>query len=148
MVDICIKYINKRNLKFGTDPNPQKSKTKCLIFSMKKVMSPKAIKLNENYLPWFSQVKHLGCTIEAQNCLNMDMVMKKYAFNNKVYSLLQEFHYATPSVLLKCVNTYFTSFVGSQLWRLSSPQCEGLFNSWNVMVRQIFRVDRTPIGAL
>ena len=33
MVNICDKYTADRNLKFGTNPNPKKSKTKCIAFS-------------------------------------------------------------------------------------------------------------------
>ena len=35
MVNICNDYISRRNLKFGTDPNPKKSKTKCMIYGRK-----------------------------------------------------------------------------------------------------------------
>ena len=32
MLLICEKYADKHNLKFSTDPNPLKSKTKCMAF--------------------------------------------------------------------------------------------------------------------
>ena len=51
-------------------------------------------------------------------------------------------------MLLKCVNSYASSFPGSQLWRVSSTECEKLFKSWNVLVRQVFGVDRRTHRAL
>ena len=33
MVNICTELASSKNLKFGTNTNPEKSKTKCLIFS-------------------------------------------------------------------------------------------------------------------
>ena len=36
MIDICHNFVSARNLKFGTNSNPEKSKTKCIIFESKK----------------------------------------------------------------------------------------------------------------
>ena len=36
LVDICQEFTSEKNLKFGTDPDPSKSKTKCIIFSKRK----------------------------------------------------------------------------------------------------------------
>ena len=54
----------------------------------------------------------------------------------------REFHYAKPDILTKLVNIYATSFYGSGLWNLSSPECQKLYASWNVTIRQIFNLDR------
>ena len=62
MVQICEAFAKDYHLKFSTDPDPKKSKTKCLIFSKKKAdrtgVAP--IILNEMALPWVNEVKHLG----------------------------------------------------------------------------------------
>ena len=56
-------------MKFSTDPEPKKSKTKCLIFSLKKAdrtgVAP--IILNGMALPWVSEVKHLGKILQSEN---------------------------------------------------------------------------------
>ena len=36
MVDICSAHADDNNLEFSTDPNPVKSKTKCIAFSSRK----------------------------------------------------------------------------------------------------------------
>ena len=59
-----------------------------------------------------------------------------------VNSLLQEFHYVKPSILTRLVLTYATSFYGSGLWNLFSKECEKLYTSWNVTIRQIFNISR------
>ena len=35
MVDTCQRFASKKNLKFGTNVNPTKSKTKCIVFTKK-----------------------------------------------------------------------------------------------------------------
>ena len=37
LVDICQEFAKERNLAFGTNSNPAKSKTKCIVFTKKKV---------------------------------------------------------------------------------------------------------------
>ena len=54
MVNKCNDYLSRRNLKFGTDPNPKKSKTKCIIYGKKLKGIPKDIILDDNTLPWVS----------------------------------------------------------------------------------------------
>ena len=61
MLDICQEYATSHSMLFSTDPNPTKSKTKCLFFSRKRsseVISP--VTLNGDPLPWVPTAKHLG----------------------------------------------------------------------------------------
>ena len=37
LVTMCQKFASGKNLKFGTDPNPSKSKTKCIVFTKKRL---------------------------------------------------------------------------------------------------------------
>ena len=48
----------------------------------------------------------------------------------------------TSNILTKLVNTYATSFYGSGLWNLDSSECEKVYTSWNVTIRQIFKINR------
>ena len=58
---ICENYAKKYNLTFSTDPNPQKSKTKCLNFSHnKREEEPSPVYLNDTPLFWVKQAEHLG----------------------------------------------------------------------------------------
>ena len=65
MVDSCAMFAKKKNLKFSTNPDPIKSKTKGIIFSLKPKMRLNVLKLklNGDDLPWVTEVKHLGNTL-------------------------------------------------------------------------------------
>ena len=95
MVKIFQKIVRKRNLKFGTDIKPEKSKTKCILFGKQPKLEVKKIVYDENMLPWVSDLTHLGMTLQQDNSMKKDMDVKRAIFNNKVNSLLQEFHFAS-----------------------------------------------------
>ena len=144
MVNICHDFASRRNLKFSTNLNPDKSKTKCLIFS-------KQVKDRENVLPilldgvplpWVAQVKHLGNMLQLDNSMKIDMSQKRGKFIGKIISLFQEFNYVEPDVFVKIMNIYSASFYGSALWDIFSHDCDRLYKSWNVTIRQAYNVDR------
>ena len=143
MVNICEEFATERNLRFGTNVDPSKSKTKCIVFSKKqKLNNPAPIKLNGENLPWVKKITHLGCVLECDNSMKLDIIQKRGQFIGKVNSLFQEFHYTSPEIMFKLVSTYACSFYGSQLWNLRSKEAEKLYNSWNVTVRHILNLDR------
>ena len=113
MVDICQEFVSSRNMKFGTSPDPQKSKTKCIVFSKNKrdYQGIISVKLNGDPLPWVSQVKHLGNTLQNDNSMSLDVLQKRGKYIGKVNSLLQEFHFSEPSIVTKLINTYATIFL-------------------------------------
>ena len=145
MVNTCEKFTGKKNLKFITNPDPSKSKTKCIIFSKKtkdlKNVAP--VMLNGNPLPWVQQVKHLGNVLQCDNSMKIDCTLKRGKFIGKVNSLLQEFSYADPHVKIKIFSIFATSFYGSGLWDLYSNEVDSIFKSWNVTVRIAYGVPPT-----
>ena len=144
MINISHRYVSKLNLKFGTNVNPNKSKTKCIIFSRKKIKEQvKAVSLNGHVLPWVDHVNHLGHTLQSNNSMSIDINLKRGAFISKVNSILQEFYYATPEVKLKFVHTYACNIYGSNIWNLFSNESHRLYTSYNVAVRNIFNLPRT-----
>ena len=145
MVKICENFAKSKNLRFSTNADPKKSKTKCLIFS-KQVRARQdvlPILLNGDPLPWVGNVKHLGNMLQCDNSMKQDMVMKKGNFIGKVNSLAKEFHYVTPDVFLSILNIYCTSFHGSGLWDLFCKESESLYKSWNVSMRLACKVPWT-----
>ena len=145
MVDLCSRFMSKKSLKFSTNVNPAKSKTKCIIFSTKakECMNVLPVKLNGTNLPWVTEVKHLGNILESDNSMKKDLTVKRGKFIGKLNSLAQEFYFASPSVKMKVFNIYCTSFYGSGLWDLYSSDCQRLYTAWNVAVRQAFQVPNT-----
>ena len=46
-----------------------------------------------------------------------------------------------PDILTKLVNVYATSFYGAGTWDIFSKDCDRLYKSWNVTIRQVFGLD-------
>ena len=69
MVSIAQRFVQLKNLKFSTDPDPVKSKTKCIIFSKKSkdLRNVAPVLLNGDPLPWVQQVKHLGNVMQCDH---------------------------------------------------------------------------------
>ena len=99
--------------------------------------------LNGDPLPWVGEVKHLGNLLQSDNTMKHDTAVKRGKFIGKINSLLQDLHFVAPSVLMKLVTIYCSSFYGSNLWDLYSPEVDRIFKSWNVTVRNIFKVPFT-----
>ena len=144
MVNLCHEFVSRKNLKFGTDVNPSKSKTKCILFSKRplKGAQPKKVTLSGNELPWVSQVKHLGHVLQTDNSMKIDVCQKRGSFIAKINSLLQEFHHVSSNIFLKLMHAYTTSLYGSNTWDILSPECERIYTSYNVTIRKVLGVDR------
>ena len=69
MVNLCTSFMKKKSLKFSTNVDPVKSKTKCVIFSPRKIAAVSPIKLNNDDLPWVNEIKHLGNLLESNNSM-------------------------------------------------------------------------------
>ena len=131
-------------MKFETHSDSARSKTKCIVFNKKSrdYFNLAPIILNGQELPWVKKVTHLGNVLEADNSMKADIAIKRGKFIGKVNSLLQEFHYVSSQLLIKLVNVYASSFYGSCLWDLLSKDVERIYTTWNVTVRNVFRLDR------
>ena len=87
MLSICERYAADHNLKFSTDPNPNKSKTKCMAYQQKE-RELRNLKLCGNSLPWVRHGKHLGTRIDAANdILAKDIVEKHRIDANQVVEM-------------------------------------------------------------
>ena len=144
MVNLSQDFASRKNLQFSTNENPDKSKTKCLIFSKKPRdrLDILPVLLDKTPLPWVTQVKHLGNMLQVDNTMKVDMAQKRGKFIGKVSSLLQELYFVDSEILVKIMNIYTTSFYGSNLWDILSQDCEKIYKSWNVAMRMVFDVNR------
>ena len=140
MLDICEDYAKAHNLKFSTNANPAKCKTKCLAFLRRERPVPQ-VKLCGNPLPWVQHGKHLGNTIENKiNGMKKDIMVKRATYIDKNVTLNQEFHYTHPRTKHEINGIYNNHFTGSPLWDLFSREAEMLYNSWNKSVRLMSQV--------
>ena len=140
MVSICEQFAKLEKLKFSTNIDFQKSKTKCIIFTLDKKPRTNVapIILNNDPLPWVDNLKHLGNILDTTNSMKKDCLNKRGKFIGQVNSLLQELHFAASSVKMKLLNIYTTSFYGSSLWDIYSQEVTKLYSSWNVTVRNVY----------
>ena len=145
MVTICEKFAKAKSLQFSTNLDPVKSKTKCLIFSprAKDRSGVAPVVLNGDPLPWVEEVKHLGNILQSENNMKHDAVVKRGKFIGKINSLLQELYFVEPDVFMKLMNIYCSSFYGSNLWDLYSKEVDRIFKSWNITVRNVFKIPFT-----
>ena len=144
MVNICNKFAKKNGLKFSTNPDPKCSKTKCIVFSPKPSDREglAEIQLDGVPLPWVPEVLHLGHILECDSSMKKDIAIKRGRFIGKVNSLKQEFHYVSPEIKMKMYDIYTKSFYGSNLYDLFSTECNRLYTSWNIAVRDCFQISR------
>ena len=79
LVKICEKFAKKKYLKFSTNADPKKSKTKCIIFSKKPVDSAQValIMLNGDPLPLVPHLKHLGNELQCDKTTRRDLAKKR-----------------------------------------------------------------------
>ena len=146
MLSICEDYAIEYSMKYSTDPDPRKSKTKCLHFTKKKRTVPKVI-LNENPLPWVEKAEHLGNSLSVN--LNTspvsvdtsgDLLQKRAIFFDRVHQHIQRYGYCDPRLVCELVKIFATSFYGSVLWQLDCKEHEQLNRSWNTTLKMIFKL--------
>ena len=135
MLNTCEEYAASHNLKFSTDPDPVKCKTKLMAF-LKKPRELPSLLLCGTLLPWVDKVKHLGNTITNNNDRNQhDAKIKTSRYIDKNNSLMQEFYFAKPETKLEVNKIYNSHFTGSQLWDLGSRQVQKLESTYNRSVK-------------
>ena len=142
MLNLAQKYVEDHNISFSTGPNPNKSKTKDMIFSRAKLsFSPAPVTLNGDPLPWVSHAKYLGNKLSnLPDGLSKDIKCQRAEYIEKNNEIMQEFPSTHPEFLCNLNRVYNSSFPGSLLYDLSSNACKQLVNSWSVSVRQMWNL--------
>ena len=144
MTRICEQFALDFNLKFSTNVDVVKSKTKCIIFSNPVINHNHVcpIMLNGVPLPYVNEIKHLGNILQSDNSMAKDCSQKRAQFISKLHSLNQEFHFSDPCTVVKLYNIYACNLYGSNLWDLYDDKCDKLYKSWNVCIRILFNLPR------
>ena len=135
ILDTCQEYAASHNLKFSTDPNPTKRKTKCMGFLKDSRPLPRLL-LCGNSLPWVQKLRHLGNTIENRiTGGQLDNKIKNAIYIQKNITLNQEFSFAHPKTKIKVNCIYNTHFTGCQLWNLFGHEAQKLESHYNRSVK-------------
>ena len=146
----CEEFAASHNLKFSTDPDSVKCKTKCMAFLKKPRDLPSMI-LCGNPLPWVDSLNNLGTkvTIKIDGC-QQDKKQKIARYVDRNCKLNQEFNFSHPETKLMINRIYNCHFSGAQVWDLFSPgvtSFEGAFNrSVKVMAGLPYATHRYLVG--
>ena len=131
MIQISYSYCNSHGLRFSTDPDPRKSKTKCISWMRIQQPLPK-MRLGAHLLPWVDKITHLGNTITNQvNMVEADMNIKKGRYVSKNIELNQEFFFTAKETRININNIYNSSWYGSVLWDIFSPASTRIESAYN-----------------
>ena len=144
MLNVCEKFAKLTGLTFSTDPNPSKSKTKCIFMCGRKtgLAKPAPLTLDGKMLPWVPSATHLGHEIHESGTMELDARQKKYKFISDSVDIRETFGFASPTEVLRAIKVYCGAFYGSMLWDLGGPGAGQVFKSWNTCIKLTWQVPR------
>ena len=146
MLEVCEAYASEHNLVFSTDPEPAKSKTKCMYFCGRlggRVMLPAPLYLDGKALPWVDTADHLGHTLHQTVTMDKDCLRARGMFISKTVEIRDQLSFAQPQHKLQAVQVMCTDAYGCMLWDLGSDNAEKFFKSWNTCVKLCYGVTRS-----
>ena len=136
MLRICEQYAAEYYLEFSTDPNPDKSKSKCIFMCCHlKKAQPANPQLYGLDLPWVKTATHLRHELSSECNMEEDMRCKRGACISKSTEVRESFDFAQPSQILQAVRTYFFDMYGAMTWSLYSDKAKQVFNTWSTCVK-------------
>ena len=117
MLITCERFAEKNNLQFSTDPDPAKSKSKCILVTglRKKLEKPVPLVLNGKDLPWVASATHLGHEFHESGTMDHDTRVKRAEFISKSTDVREIFSFASPGEVLRAVKMFAADFYGSNL---------------------------------
>ena len=145
MIQVCEAYAAKHNLVFSTDPEPAKSKSKCMYFCGRlggRVRYPAPLQLGGKALPWVETAEHLGHTLHQLTSMDRDCQRARGRFISKTVEIRDQLSFAHPEHKMKAVQGLCSDAYGSMLWDLGSQSSEQFFKCWNTCVKLCYGVPR------
>ena len=117
MVKVCQQYGARHNLVFSTDPNPVKSKTKCLYLCgrVTNVVYPPPVELDGKQLPLVVSAEHLGHTLHQLVTMDQDARIKRAKFIDRSVDIRDQLSFTNPDQILKAIEVYCCDRYGSIL---------------------------------
>ena len=145
MIDTCERFARRVNLQFSTDPDPSKSKSKCIFVCgiSKRRQKPAPLTLNGKQLPWVESALHLGHVLHESGTMEQDMKAKRASFIADSTECRESFGFASPCEILRAVKVYAGSHYSSNLWQLDSPVANMYYNVWRNCVKLAWQVPRS-----
>ena len=143
MLQACESFGLKNNLIFSTDPDPVKSKTKCVFFcGRKRLEKPAPLTLYGRELPWVPSATHIGHLLTEEGTMDKDIKEKKATFITRSTEVRETFSFAHPEEVLKAFNVYCCDHYGSMLWDLEDELADQYFNTWSTCIKLAWDLPR------
>ena len=136
MLNVCEAFALRNNLQFSTDPNPTKSKTKCIFMTGKRKNLPKPVPLvlSGKELPWVCSATHLGHEFHESGNMDHDSNIKRAEFIRKSTEIRETFFFASPVEVLLAVKVFAADMYGGNLWQLRGDMANQVFKAWNTCI--------------
>ena len=137
MLHVCEDYATRYNIKFSTDADPRKSKTKCIFMvgKSRNVAKPVPLQLCGRDLPWVDSATHLGHELHSSGTMEYDCNIARARLIDQTVEVRQTFSFASPVEVVRAMQVYCTSFYGSMLWDLQSEAAKKYFNTWTTGIK-------------
>ena len=145
MLNVCEAFALRNNLQFSTDPNPTKSKTKCIFMTGKRKNLPKPVPLvlSGKELPWVRSATHLGHEFHESGNMDHDCSIKRAEFIRKSTEIRETFFFASPVEVLRAVKVFAGDLYGGNLWQLRGDMANQVFKAWNTCIKLAWQVPRS-----
>ena len=137
MLAVCEEFAGVYNIRFSTDDNPVKSKTKCIFMVGKalNVRKPVPLKLCGKNLPWVESATHLGHELHQSGTMEHDAKIARARYIDQTVEVRQSFSFASPVEVLRALQVYCSSYYGSLLWNFREEWANKFFNAWTTTVK-------------
>ena len=144
MLATCENFARLHNIKFSTDVNPAKSKSKALFIvgHNGKVQKPVPLILDEKELPYVEKCDHLGHILDVTGSINQDYRVKRAEYIGQTVKLREQFQFAHPAEKIQAIEKNCTHFYGNSLWDLRSEAASMIYSSWRSSVKLAWGLPR------
>ena len=145
MLRTCEEFAAQHNMKFSTDPDPSKSKSKCIYVTGPQgggLQKPVPLQLCGQALPWVARAEHLGHALSEDGTMRRDAREKRARFIDSSVKIRESFSFAHPLEQLTAVEKYCTSVYGSNLYDFSESEFGMICSAWRTSVKLSWGVDR------
>ena len=137
-------FAKANNIRFSTDENPLKSKSKAVYVTGQKINSdlPVPLILCDKELPWVDKCEHLGHAFDSTCSMEQDCRNKRSEFIQQVVKVKEQFQFAHTSEIITATDKYCSSHYGHLLWNLRGEAAGMLYASWRTNVKLVWNLPR------
>ena len=114
MLELCENYAALYNIKFSTDINPNKSKSKCIymVGNKREMAKPAPLQLCGKDLPWVESATHLGHELHASGSMEQDAKVSRARYIDQTVEVRPSFAFASPVEMIRALEVYTTMLWG------------------------------------